>query len=95
MTNCECKRMVKPHGTWTLEELIGARVKISSMPVTNFAGGGFDTETPCTIKDIYFRVSLDGKTITIIELEEFPGYFFTWKDLEIEAILVKPKKDGE
>lgn len=95
MTNCECKRMVKPHGTWTLEDLIGARVNISSMPVTNFVGKEFSSGVTCTIKDIYFRVSLDGKTITIVELEEYPGYFFTWKDLEIEAILIKPKKDGE
>ena len=94
MKNCECKRIVGPYGTWEYSDLIGSVVKISSMPVSNFRKG-FDASQPCTIKDIYFRISVDGKVITVIELNEHPGMIFTWKDLKIEGILVKPKKDGE
>ena len=34
-----------------------------------------------TIKEVKFRVSLDGKILTIIRLEELPDAIFTWKDL--------------
>ena len=93
MENCKAKRLVGPYGSWTKEELIGAHVRISSMPVSNFAGG-FDCHQVCTIKDIIFRISNDGKTITIILLDQFPDYFFTWKDLEVIGIVVKPNNDG-
>lgn len=42
-----------------------------------------------TIKDIYFKCSLDGKVITLIELEDCPGCVFTWKDLELIDIPYK------
>lgn len=63
------------------------------MPVSNFAGG-FDCHQVCTIKDIIFRISTEGKTITIILLDQFPDYFFTWKDLEVIGIVVKPINNG-
>jgi hypothetical protein len=93
-TNCECKRLVGPWGTWGYEELIGAHVVVSSMPVSNFKFG-FDSERVYTIEDIYFRVSNDGKAITVVTLKEYPNMIFTWKDLEIKAIIVKPKENGE
>ena len=90
--NCRTKRIVGPYGTWDKEDLIGSHVSIASLPVSNFVGG-FDNEATYTIKDIYFRISNDGKTITVIELLELPGMFFTWKDLHVRGIVVKKKED--
>jgi hypothetical protein len=91
--NCKAKRLVGPYGSWTREELLGAHVKISSMPVSNFVKG-FDCNQICTIKDISFRVSNEGKTITIIVLDQFPEYTFGWKDIEVVGIVVKPINNG-
>ena len=70
-----------PAGIWDFQNMIGAQVKVKSMPISNFSSGIMASDT-YTIGDIYFRVSLDGKTITIIRLRELPDLFFTWKDLE-------------
>jgi hypothetical protein len=94
MNNCKCKRLVGPYGSWSTEELIGAFVRVNSMPVSNFVKG-FDSSATYTIKDIYFRVTVDGKTITTITLNECPGMIFTWKDLEIKGIVVKDGKESE
>lgn len=82
MSNCSRRRVKSPNGTWSYESLIGAQVRVRSTAVSNFFGTFLASET-CTIKDIYFQISLDGKAITIIELAEYPGKFFTWKDLEV------------
>ncbi len=71
-----------PAGIWDFQNMIGAQVKVKSMPISNFSSGIMASDT-YTIGDIYFRVSLDGKTITIIRLRELPDLFFTWKDLEV------------
>ena len=71
-----------PAGVWDYQNMIGAQVKVKSMPVSNFSSGIMASNI-YTIEDIYFRVSLDGKTITIIRLRELPDLFFTWKDLEV------------
>ena len=93
MNNCKAKRLVGPYGSWTLEELLGAHVRISSMSVSNFSKG-FDCHQICTIKDINFRISNEGKAITIITLDQFPEYTFGWKDIEVIGIVVKPKNNG-
>lgn len=80
MSNCGCKRDIDPAGIWDYKNLIGAKVRVKSMPMSNFHIGVFGD---CTIEDIYFRVSVDGKTITVIRLKEYPDLFFTWKDLEV------------
>ena len=80
MSNCGCKRDIDPAGIWDYENLIGAKVRVKSMPMSNFHNGVFGD---CTISDIYFRISVDGKAITIIRLKEYPDLFFTWKDLEV------------
>lgn len=80
MSNCGCKRDIDPAGIWDYKNLIGAKVRIKSMPMSNFHKGVFGD---CTISDIYFRISTDGKTITVIRLKEYPDLFFTWKDLEV------------
>ena len=82
MSNCGCKRDMDPAGIWDFQNMIGAQVKVKSMPISNFSSGIMASDT-YTIGDIYFRVSLDGKTITIIRLRELPDLFFTWKDLEV------------
>jgi len=93
MTRCECKRIIGPYGSWKYEDLINARVKVSSMPVANF-NKGFDADQLFTIKDIYFRISVDGKTISVIELNELPGQIFTWKDLEVVGIYINNEENG-
>ena len=81
LNSCRNSRIVGPSGIWEYEQLIGAKVKVSSLPVSNFFGcfSGGGSNDLLTIKDIYFRISLDGKTITVIELTEYPGKIFTWK----------------
>ena len=71
-----------PAGIWDFQNMIGAQVKVKSMPISNFSSGIMASNI-YTIDNIYFRVSLDGKTITIIRLRELPDLFFTWKDLEV------------
>lgn len=93
MKNCTAKRLVGPYGSWTKEELIGAHVMVSSMPISNFSKG-IDGHQTCTIKDIIFRVSNDGKAITLVILDQYPGCTFGWKDLEVIGIVVKPKENG-
>ena len=82
MSNCGCKRDMDPAGIWDFQNMIGAQVKVKSMPISNFSSGIMASDI-YTIGDIYFRVSLDGKTITVIRLRELPDLFFTWKDLEV------------
>ena len=86
MTNCGCSRAINPSGIWEYYQLIGAKVYIRSTPVSNFFNLQNASSTS-TIKDIYFRITVDGKTITVIELEEYPGRVFTWKDLMIHEIV--------
>lgn len=86
MSNCSCKRYTCPDGIWDRSDLIGAHVRIQSMPASNFSVFQ-DADKLCTISEIYFRVTLDGKTTTIIKLEEYPNLKFTWKDLEIVELL--------
>lgn len=93
-SNCKNKRILGPSGNWDYYQLIGSKVRISSLPVSNFFGCINSVTDLYTISNIYFRISLDGKAITIVELEEYPGKFFTWKDLEVieinTATLLKP-----
>lgn len=86
MTNCECKRVKDPSGLWDFKNLIGAKVYIKSIPISNLIRIS-QTDVLYTISNIQFRVSVDGKAITIIELEEIPGSFFTWKDLCIDSLI--------
>ena len=73
LNSCRNSRIVGPSGIWEYEQLIGAKVKVSSLPVSNFFGcfSGGGSNDLLTIKDIYFRISLDGKTITVIELTQY------------------------
>lgn len=87
MNNCNNMRIVSPSGIWEYDQLIGAKVVVKSLSVSgnffNMCTGGRDL---FTIEEIYFRISLDGKTITVIKLRELPDKIFTWKDLEVVEI---------
>lgn len=91
MSNCLNQRIVGPTGTWDYVQILGAKVIIKSLPISNFFGTMCSNSDLFTIEDIYFRISLDGKVITIIKLVEYPDKFFTWKDLEIVEVNVKAK----
>ena len=85
---------VDPSGVWDYKDMIGAKVVVKSMPVGNFFKMTSCSKTH-TIKDIYFRVTLDGKTITLVELEgaDLEGIYFNWKDLIIIDITEKNAKN--
>ena len=81
---CNRTRVTDPAGIWDYRNLIGAQVMIASKSVANLYNVfSFDSSFIHTIEDIYFRVTTDGKTITIIRLQGMPDSIFTWKDLEV------------
>jgi len=82
---CECNFI---NGTWKYEEMIGARVKVRSLPVAN-RFSSISGNTIYTIEDIIFQVSDDGKTVVVVKLMGTDS-IFTFKDLEI--ISLKPRK---
>jgi len=78
---CECNFI---NGTWKLEDVIGAKVRVRSLPVANrFAG--ISGSTIYVIEDIIFQISDDGKTIVIVKLKG-TDCLFTFKDLEIISL---------
>lgn len=81
-SNCGCQVLKNPSGLWEYWQLVGAKVYVKSMPTSNFFRCA-DADEPKTIKDVYFRITTDGKTVTVIELEEYPGKIFTWRDLSV------------
>lgn len=94
---CNRTRVTDPAGIWDYRNLIGAQVRISSNGVSNlnriFA---FDATRIHIIDDIYFRVTTDGKTITVIKLKDMPDFIFTWKDLEVLNLCIpEPEPDNE
>lgn len=92
--SCRKQRYTCPAGIWNYDNMVGARVAIRSTTIGNFNQFAVDGEY--IIKDIYFRVSLDGKTITLIELEGLPDSYFTFKDVEIlDTVNIPDKKSGE
>ena len=89
------KRVSNPSGSWTFEQLIDAKVRVKSSSTGNFMSCfNFDSSKLVTIRDIYFRISMDGKAFTVIEIKELPGKVFLWKDLEIVELSNKPRFDA-
>lgn len=89
------KKVKNPSGTWNLEQLLGAKIHVKSTSVGNFMSCfNFDSSKLVTIKNIYFRVSMDGKAFTVVEVEEFPEKVFLWKDIEIVELTNKPRFDA-
>lgn len=74
-----------PSGEVSYQELIGAKVKvISGCSVQSDLRG--IREPSFTIEDIKYRVTVDGKTMTLIKIKELPKNTFTLKDIEIISI---------
>lgn len=92
-TNCDCKRIIGPSGIWKLEELIGATVKISSMPISNMRTIAIDSSQSFTVEDIDFRISLDGKAITVVKLKGLEDLVFTLKDLIFTGVILKEEEE--
>lgn len=91
MTNCECKRMIGPSGIWLPEELIGAKVKVLSVPISNMVP--IDCGKTMHVEKIDFRISLDGKAITVVTLKECPDAIFTLKDLLFVGVVYKEEPE--
>lgn len=82
-----CRYPRRPDGVWTRDDIIGAKVKIASIPAMAFSGK-VDFSRTYTLKDIEFRVSLDGKVVSLVKLEEFPDEPpLTLKDIEVISIM--------
>ena len=92
--NCECNRGLGPAGIWEYENMVGARVRIKSMPVSNFFRLA-EIDKTYVVEDVYFRVSTDGKVITVVKLVGMEDLIFTWKDLEVISINEIEKNEQE
>ena len=77
------KSIVKnPSGNWNYEHMLGAKVRVRSIGINNLFNCP-DSNSLSTVKDIIFRISIDGKVIPLVELYEYPDKVFIWKDLEV------------
>lgn len=85
------KRINSPQGTWDYSGIIGAKVQIKSIPITNLDDFKISCNDKYTVSNVYFQVSFDGKVVTVVELKEFPTRVFTWKDLIVVDIKDKPR----
>lgn len=66
------------------KELIGRTCRVTSLTQSNTFKWHEDNGLgPFTISEVLFRVSLDGKVITLIHLAEKEGMDFTLKDLTL------------
>lgn len=78
--------VTSPTGCWNLYQLVGAKVRVSSLSV---ASGlfSFDSNSLYQIQDIKFRIAKDtGKAQASIYLIGIPGRVFGWKDIEIVSL---------
>ena len=78
---CECNFV---NGTWKYEDIIGAKVRVRSLPVAN-RFSGISGNTIYTIEELIFQISDDGKTIVIVKLKG-TDCLFTFKDLEVISL---------
>lgn len=70
-------------GVITLQQMIGAKCYIRSVSAMN--GWRWDENAigkEYTVKEIGFRISVDGKCFTIVVLDGIDDRIFTLKDLE-------------
>ena len=94
-TNCDCKRLIGPSGIWSASELVGAVVQVGSMPVSNFGSAAIDVNSKFTVDSVDFRISLDGKAITVVKLKGLDDCIFTLKDLIFVGIYQSNEMEGE
>lgn len=78
-------------GTWSYKELIGSKFRLKSIPIS--INGVLQkkcnlkySQMSMTLKDVYFRVSTDGKVYTLFRMEEVCGKLFLPRDLELIEI---------
>ena len=74
-------------GVITLQQMIGAKCYIRSVSAMN--GWRWDENAigkEYTVKEIGFRISVDGKCFTIVVLDGIDDRIFTLKDLELVAL---------
>lgn len=78
-------------GTRSYKELIGSKFRLKSVPIS--INGVLQkkcnlkySQMSLTLKDVYFRVSTDGKVYTLFRMEEVCGKLFLPRDLELIEI---------
>lgn len=81
---CTEKRITpcEQSGDIDIENIIGAKVYVKSVSGQNGWRWTEREKILFTIAGVSFRISIDGKCFTLIELEEFNDRRFTLKDLE-------------
>lgn len=78
--------LTDPAGTWTIDNLIGGKVHIRSVSGWNRVFGADENEV-FTVKEVKFRINLDGKIETVVSLVEKPG-IYCFRDIEILTVMV-------
>ena len=68
---------------------------VGSMPVSNFGSVAIDVGSKFTVESVDFRISLDGKAITVVKLKGLDDYIFTLKDLIFVGIYQPNEAKGE
>lgn len=74
--------VTSPSGLWDYQNLIGASVRIKSLPIKSGIFN-FDSDSTYQIEDIRFRVSRTGRSYASIKLGGIDSREFVWKDLEV------------
>ena len=78
-------------GTWSYKDLIGSRfrlkhISISHRGIVNKYSSFKYSESELTLKEVYFRVTTDGKVQPLFRMEEIIGKLFFPNDLELLEI---------
>lgn len=79
-------KVTSPSGIWDYANLLGASVKIKSLPVK--FGFAYAADELYEIEDIGFRISRTGQLYTGIRLKGVKNREFVWKDLEVVGLRV-------
>lgn len=77
-------KITSPAGVWDYSSLLGASVKIKSLPVK--FGFAYAADELYQIENIGFRMSRDGKLYTAVRLAGVRDREFVWKDLEVVGL---------
>lgn len=77
-------KITSPSGVWDYSSLLGASVKIKSLPVK--FGFAYAADELYQIENIGFRISRDGKLYTAVRLAGIRDREFVWKDLEVVGL---------
>ena len=73
--------------SWEIDNLIGKKVRILRSQA--WKGGVRKCRAFYTVSEVFFRISLDGKVICSVLLEELPDDIFTLKDIALYETNVK------